>query len=306
MPIKDLAPAHDERHRLDPDRPNVRESVVWVLPLVAQELGLVAYTWVDAHGRAGAAGIAFGPRLASPIFERVDDVPVPDDMGFDDWEAGPMRFGHLEPLRSSRIDYRGARLAMDFTFTSTHRPYAYSSHVEPFPLYYADERLEQSGRVQGTITVDGETLEVDGVGHRDHSWGARVWGGTLHYKWMNFLTDRSSVHVMDLQGYGRTSVRGYVDRDGTTAEILDAAFDYELDDELVHRHLRATFRDDAGRTTSVRMTSSAAELTYPISPHLTLIDVVGAAEVEGVAGVAYAEMTWPPEYLARNLGLGPV
>lgn len=302
MPIKELVPTHDERHRLDPARPDVRESVVWVLPLPEHGLGLVAYTWVDAFGKAGTAGIAFGPRLGDAVFERVDDIPVPDEMGFDDWHAGPMRFGHLEPLHSSRIDYQGERLGMEFTFASSHPPYAYSSHAEPFPLYYADDRFEQSGRARGTVRLDGEEIPFDGFCHRDHSWGARVWGGTLHYKWLNFLTDGASVHVMDLQGYGRTTVRGYVNRDGTTAEIVDAAFDYDLDDgDFFHRRLAATFQDDAGRTTTVRITKATAELAYPISPHLTLMDIVGEAEIEGQQGVTYAEMAWPPEYLERNV-----
>jgi len=300
MPIKDLVPAHDERHQLDAGRPDVRESVVWVLPLPEHGLGLVAYTWVDAFGKAGTAGIAFGPRLAEPVFERFDDIAVPGEMGFDDWQAGPMHFAHIEPLHSSRIHYYGERLRTEFTFESTHQPYAYSSHAEPFPLYYADDRFEQSGRARGTIRIDGDEIAIDGFCHRDHSWGARVWGGTLHYKWLNFLTDSASVHVMDLQGFGRTTVRGYVNRDGATAEILDASFDYDLDDDFFHRRLAATFRDDAGRTTSVRMTTPAAELAYPISPHLTLIDIVGVAEIEGEEGACYAEMAWPPEYLERN------
>lgn len=54
--------------------------------------------------------------------------------------------------------------------------------------------------------------------HRDHSWGARSWAATLHYKWANFLADDVLVHVMDLHGYGRTNVRGYVHQAGRTAE----------------------------------------------------------------------------------------
>lgn len=50
------------------------------------------------------------------------------------------------------------------------------------------------------------------------------------------------------------------------------------------------------------MTSPAAELAYPISSHLTLIDIIGACEVEGEEGACYVEMSWPPEYLERNRG----
>lgn len=102
---------------------------------------------------------------------------------------------------------------------------------------------------------------------------------------------------MDLQGYGRSTVRGYVHKDSHTAEIVDSSFDYELDDDFFHRRFAARFTDDAGRTTDVRLVTPTAELGYPISPRLTLHNVVGTAEIDDVDGVCYAEMAWPPDYL---------
>lgn len=303
MPVKQLTSADDARHVLDPNRALVRESLVWVIPLT-EGLGLVAYTWVDAFGKAGTAGIAFGPRLRTPIFERFDDIPVPDDMTFDDWRAGPVRVAHREPLYRADIGYAGERLSLDFTFEAAHPPYAYSSHPDPFPAYYADDRFEQGGRARGTARVDGEEIVFDAFCHRDHSWGARNWGGTLHYKWINFLAERDgqgvSVHVMDLHGYGRTHARGYVHKDGHTAEIRAAYFDYDLDDDFYHRRFAARFTDDAGRDTEVRLLRPTAEIHYPISPRLTLFDIVGPGTIDGIEGACYAEMAWPPDYLDAN------
>lgn len=301
MPIPQLDAADDARHKLDASRPFMRESLVWVVPLAAEGFGLVAYTWVDAFGMAGTAGIAFGPRLSSPVFERVDEIPVADDMTFDDWKAGPISVGIRHALHSAAIAYEGPRLSMNFSFEALHPPYAYSSHPEPFPTYYADDRFEQGGRAVGAVRIDGEEVDFDAFCHRDHSWGARAWAGTLHYKWLNFLADETSVHVMDLQGFGRGDVRGYVHKDGVTAEIVDSSFDYDLDADFFHRRLAATFSDDAGRTTVVRMLDTTAEITYPISPRLTLMDIVGNASIDEREGVGYAEMAWPPDYLASNL-----
>jgi hypothetical protein len=304
MPIKALTPADDARHELDAARRFVRESLVWVVPLADEGLGLVAYTWVDAFGQAGTAGIAFGPQLASPVFERFDDLPVPDTMSFDDWKAGPLRASLREPLRSSDVIYEGERLSMDLAFEALHPPYAFSSHPEPFPRLYADDRFEQGGTARGTVRIDGKELSFDGFAHRDHSWGARAWAATLHYKWINFLGDDASVHVMDLQTLGRGHVRGYVHRDGHMAEIVASRFAYELDAEFFHRRLSATLTDDAGRDTTVEMVTPTAEIHYPISPRLTLFDVVGHARIEGRPAVGYAEMAWPPDYLAANIEEG--
>ncbi|MCW2778308.1 MAG: hypothetical protein JWN17_2033 [Frankiales bacterium] len=300
MPVVTLEAAHEARRTLDQTREAARDSAVWVIPLSADGLGLVAYTWVDAFGKAGAAGIAFGPSLSAPIFERVDGVEVPDTMTFDDWTVGPMSFSQHDPLLRSRIDYQGERLEMQFEFEAVHPPYAYSSHVGVFPDWFADDRFEQSGRAKGVARVDGKEYVIDTVCHRDRSWGARKWECVSHYKWFNFLSETSAVHVMDLQGFGRSVVRGYVFRDGQMAEIVSAEFDYDLDPDLFHRRLSAVFTDDADRTTTVTMTSVTAELAYPISPFLTLVDLVGPADVEGVAGECYVEMAWPPEYLERN------
>lgn len=304
MPVKTLSPADDARHQLDPERPFMRESLAWVIPLADEGLGLIAYTWMNAFGSAGAFGVAFGPRLDEPIFVHPEEVQVPDAMAFDDWKVGPLHASLHEPLRSGDVSFDSDRLAMDFTFEAIHPPYAFSSHPEPFPTYYADDRFEQGGRVKGTVRIDGDTITLDGFAHRDHSWGARAWAGTLHYKWLNFLADDAAVHVMDLQSFGRSHVRGYVHRDGALAEIVHATFDYDLDPDFFHRRLAATFTDDAGRETSVRMLDATAEINYPISPRLSLLDLVGHAEVDGRPGVGWTEMSWAPEYIGTNVEEG--
>lgn len=300
MPVRELDRSHDDRHRLDPARPLMRESLAFVVPLPAEGIGVIAYTWVDAHGQAGTFGMAFGPGVDGPIWEKVDGVAVPDEMTFDDWRVGPMHFGHVEPLHRSRIAFAHDRIRMDLTFSSIHVPYAFSSHPDGFPSYWADDRFEQSGRAHGTVVIDGREIPVDGPAHRDHSFGARAWAATTHYKWLNFLADDAAVHVFDLQGYGRRTVRGYVFRDGHTAEIVDADFDYELDADFFHRRLTARLTDDAGRTTTARLTAASAELDYRISPRLELLDIVGTCEIEGTPGVAFVEMAWPPDYLEAN------
>jgi hypothetical protein len=46
-----------------------------------------------------------------------------------------------------------------------------------------------------------------------------------------------------------------------------------------------------------------AEFKYPIHPRLTLFDIIGTAQVDGEAGVTYAEMSWPPDYIDDRKGL---
>lgn len=307
MPITPLDPSADRRHALDPSRTDEREGVVWVIALPEHELALVAYSWVTNRGTAGVLALAYGPRAGGMLFERVDDVAVPDDQTFADWHAGPLRFSMAEsqdpsqPSGTSDVHYAGDRISMDFTFDVLHPPYSYAQHPETFPEWYADDRLEQGGRATGTVTIDGEQIAFGGFAHRDHSWGVRTWEKCSHYKWFNFLADGTSIHVMDVQGLGHSAVRGYVHRDGDTAEITDAVFDYDLDpDDFFHRRLVVTLTDDSGRTTTARVTSSEAEARYPVSPTVQLLDIVGACDIDGQEGVCYVEMAWGKEYVEAN------
>lgn len=292
----------DVRHELDPQRAHNRESLVWVVTDPEQHFGLVGYTWVDAHGIAGSAGIAFGSAFGDPVFHRVDGLAVPASDDFAAWTAGPLTAEHAGPQRAAQVRYDSPDLALDFAFEPFGDPYAYTSHPDPFPRYFADERLEQGGRVSGTARVGDRELVLDAFGHRDHSWGARDWGSVLHYKWLNFLADGISVHVQDVQGLGRSDVRGYVHKDGTTAAIVRSSFSYGFDAAFVHRDLVVTFEDDEGRTTRAAVTRAdpGDDFTYPIDPRLTLVDVIGHAEVDGVPGAAYVEMAWPPGYVEHG------
>ena len=43
---------------------------------------------------------------------------------------------------------------------------------------------EQHMRTRGTVTIDGETAQIDGTGLRDHSWGPRYWQAIHSYRWL--------------------------------------------------------------------------------------------------------------------------
>eukprot|EP00211_Chloroparvula_japonica_P015989 CAMPEP_0119134508 /NCGR_PEP_ID=MMETSP1310-20130426/17072_1 /TAXON_ID=464262 /ORGANISM="Genus nov. species nov., Strain RCC2339" /LENGTH=214 /DNA_ID=CAMNT_0007125307 /DNA_START=8 /DNA_END=652 /DNA_ORIENTATION=+ len=45
-------------------------------------------------------------------------------------------------------------------------------------------RIEQGGRLSGTVMVDGEAEDLDLVGIRDHSWGRRDWAFISRYVWI--------------------------------------------------------------------------------------------------------------------------
>jgi len=81
--------------------------------------------------------------------------------------------------------------------------------------------LEQSIRVTGTVRFDNYTIELDAVGHRDHSCGPRARSNQWRVAWANgtFPSGRT-FHGLNVWVVGRpTYARGYV-WDGSTMENL--------------------------------------------------------------------------------------
>ena len=80
-------------------------------------------------------------------------------------------------------------LDVDLTWTTDGVPYHYDLTT----------RYEIPCLVTGTVTIDGETLTVDGQGQRDHSWGVRDWWA-FGWCWCSVrLDDGTRVHLADIR-----------------------------------------------------------------------------------------------------------
>ena len=109
---------------------------------------------------------------------------------------------------------------------------------------------EQSVRVRGTITIEGKRFDVDGTGHRDHSWGLRDFGLAQRWRWLSGQMDGLAFNAMYLTIAGTHVTNGYVWRDGRCAPLDDL-------------HLETTFDETglAGREVRLELTSAGDRLT---------------------------------------------
>lgn len=315
MPINLLEPGAEQRHIFfDAEaHPDIRESLAYLLPLPHLGLGVIFYTWVhalgdDGQGRAGSAGIAFGPAVESTVFEVHDHIGVPDSMTFEDWSVGPAHMHLSDDMMRSTISFQGEELAFDYEWVGINPSFGFGINRNGCPQWLAWDRTEQGGRVKGTLRVGDTVHEVDGYAHRDHSWGMRDWGGATHWKWWNLLAEGDiAIHAMELQAFGKTTLHGYVQKDGVIATILDMDADITFDERFVHTEVTATIHDDEGRTTQVTC-RQGADLQWPVSPRLWIHEAAMVTTVDGVEGIGYIECAWPPEYIAHHrtdgVGLG--
>lgn len=312
MPINLLEPGFERRHIFfDSDaHPDVRESIAYLLPLPEHGMGLIFYTWVhalgqDGRGRAGSAAIAYGPALDEPVFEVSDDIFVSDEAAFDDWRVGPAELSMADDMMGAAISFKGKAVALDCTWEGLNPSFGFAANRNGCPQWLAWDRTEQGGRYRGSLRVRGITVALDNLGHRDHSWGRRDWGGATHWKWWNIIApERTAIHVMELQAFGRTTLHGYVQKDGVIGTVLDLGVDITYDDRMIHTAIAATIDDDEGRSTTVTC-RQGADLVWPVSPNLLLHEASMHATVDGRDAVAYMEMAWPPSYIEYHRSRGP-
>jgi hypothetical protein len=82
---------------------------------------------------------------------------------------------------------------------------------------FAAHHYESSSRVVGTARVGDASYEIDGFGHRDHSWGIRRWDGALTvHRWICGVVepDLAFGSITWLGPEGPLVSGGYVVRDG--------------------------------------------------------------------------------------------
>lgn len=316
-----IDPVNDNRHKLG-NKPFARESVPYVIHLPEEGIGILTYTWVNRDSVAGALMAVFGPGIGPvPIQQRIPDRPVSPEMDFSNWQIADQPNAQQNKLSNEKFDglsmqqdlkfgsahvrWQHPQATMDFTFEAYHPPYAYGSHKDGCPAYTADNRIEQSGRVKGTLTLNDRVITFDTTGHRDHSWGTRDWTAFQHYKWFQGQAgDGVSVHFWQQHALGRTTLRGYVFKDKLMAEVTAVEVDWQGDENYRQQKYSAIVTDEAGRRTTVSVDVYAH---YPLIPDagIVLNESAGRAVIDGKPGLGWLEMAWPKDYLDHIIANSP-
>jgi len=296
--IAPLDPVHDRRHALERD-PLARESIVYTVILPEERIAGWVYPRVSAEGKAAGIVCAFGDGIkGGAIYENIHETAVPDTMDFTDWKVSGIQMRLGTPLRTARVGYESDRLSYDIEFDALHPAYSYDSHPDGCPKYFADNRFEQSGRVRGTMRVDGRAIVIDGLGQRDHSWGSRNWGVNYHYKWFHATTPVSAVHFFKMEYLGRSLIRGYVYKNGHMSQIRDLqVVDFTLDEDMIHTDIEVLVYDIAGRITRISGRHVAHQPLPILNAGVVLNEVALTVEVDGRPGIGWCEMQWDTRYL---------
>jgi hypothetical protein len=302
-PVPVIDPINDGRHQLR-DLPLERESIPYVVTIAEHGVAAFIYTWVDKNNLAGSVFVAYGPGVGpAPIVEKVDLVEMPAGANFNDWKVGAVHLRQDLQLKTATIEVVTPRAKFEARYEALHPAYAYSSHPDGCPAWAATNRIEQAGRIKGTLTIDGRAMAFDTTAARDHSWGTRDWQVPQHWKWLHAQAGTDlCVHFWQIQAYGRTDLRGFVLRDGRMAEVTEVEIDLETDDQYRQTRIDAVVHDNAGRTSRVTGEYFAHFPLIP-GPHTTLNEGALKCRIDDRPGVGWTEVMWPTAYLDYLLSI---
>ncbi|EWT06082.1 hypothetical protein N864_00235 [Intrasporangium chromatireducens Q5-1] len=298
-----ISMSDDRRHTLENSALS-RESLFFQVSIPEESLAALAYTWVDGAHQAGCTVLVFGDndeRLSQFSVQGIDVSPATD---FDNWTVGPLVVQHGEPHRTAHVAFDHEGVTLDYTFEATTPAFSYRDNEDGCPAFFADNRLEQSGRVHGTIAIHDRVVPFDTTGHRDHSWGTRDWTAFHHWKWA-CVQAGSEIGINFTYGLalGRLFQWGYVDRDGVQAPIVSISGDVERDpDHYAYTSMAFSLVDALGRTTDFSAGRRSTFVRYPAGG-MVLLDAAGLCEVAGLEGQVYLQEGWEPEYVERRKAL---
>jgi hypothetical protein len=194
-------------------------------------------TWIVRPGSAAPAICSVDYRASVPAGDGlVSESPVVGRAG------GRIEIDLLRPLEAFR-------LAATVPATAVSDPadvYAKGEHgagppaaldldltwtTDGFPYHYvATTRYEIPCLVSGRVTIDGETVTVDGQGQRDHSWGVRDWWA-FGWCWCSLrLDDGTRVHLADIRIPGLPAFFGYVQTPGAVVPLTALSVSEEPDE----------------------------------------------------------------------------
>jgi hypothetical protein len=167
---------------------------------------------------------------------------------------------------------------------------------------FASSHYETSGRVTGAVVVGGAEYTIDGLCHRDHSWGVRRWDTLLNHRWVpgTFGPDLSfgsiAWHAVD----GTVRRYGYLVRDGEVVRANDVDIVVMMEaDGTTYRGGTATWTLPDGE----RFAIECAPVDAVVSEHhgVACVDAFCEVRHEGRVGFCDLEVSTNPRG-----GAGPI
>jgi len=258
----DIKPQDDYTHPLGTE-PNFNDSMYFNFFDNAKKLGGFMRIGNRANEKYAEVTLVVYQPDGSVLF----NWKRPEIDNNDAFDAGGMKFETLEPLVRLRTTYEGGavyltdpkqmadpgqafrnnphrRVSIDLVHEAVAPVYGSSGAdrvIEDPEKEFARAHYEQHMKVTGAVSIDGETVQVDAYGLRDHSWGPRYWQNIHSYRWLtcSFGPDLN-VMVSEVRRTPTERLQnGVVIRDGKLERVTAIDIDTAFEEANVH-HQRMT------------------------------------------------------------------
>jgi hypothetical protein len=171
--------AEDNSLHLPSADPYWNESAFFAVIVPELNIDGFVYVWHRPNMRLSASGVA----LWNDVGSHTDDCLYYDFTHLQAMEPGSDMFnfsldGGLairceEPGRAYAITYRGDGCELDLVWRGVIDPQPLHFVENEGPQAWGDQHYEQAGRLTGVVTIEGESIEINCLNMRDHSWGSR-------------------------------------------------------------------------------------------------------------------------------------
>ena len=143
------------------------------------------------------------------------DFNIPQEIGEERLDFGPLAFRTLEPFKIWRMFYDDGACQVDLTFRAIHAPYNWGQSHGALSQTNS-HHYEQQGRYTGMIRVGGDRHEVTGLGARDHAWGWGARAGIRRWVWASAqFSERFAWNTFQITlADNRDILYGYIYRGG--------------------------------------------------------------------------------------------
>jgi hypothetical protein len=218
----------------------------WLYSSVRPNVGITAgglWIWDDS-----------GPHpWDAPFYENFSHLKPPTDRG-----AGRLEFPTgmsvevREPGMSYGLTYQDRdRVRVDLGFQALEPPVPLRGGAPPYPKA---SHYDQTGRVTGTVVLDGERIDVDCYAMRDRSWGPRTERGyrRVGYTWAASPDLTLLTFTAPGEGAEEQVHSGYVRRDGELAQITGGTRVVRRNSDGWVSGIELAVVDELGRTTTGR------------------------------------------------------
>ena len=208
----DLTPQDDFIHMTGSEE-SWRESYSFDFFDVGTRLSGFGHFGVNPNAQAGDCVFALWRDDLLLVKSARWDYHVPREIAEERQQFGPLVFRPVAPFKSWEISYDDGYCRLDLAFDSIHAPYCWTqpgAGAEPTPSHH----YQQQGRYRGVVRVGKDSIPVQGLGAREHGWGADGRAGLR--RWISAsaqLSEKLAFQTLQISlADGRELLFGYVFR----------------------------------------------------------------------------------------------